>query len=65
MALAMGIAGYRAGIVGRRGVVATFIVVLTFSAVITLIADLDRPQEGFLRVSQQAMLELQTRLHRQ
>jgi len=26
-------------------------------------ADLDRPQEGLLNVSQQAMVELQTRLH--
>ena len=32
---------------------------LTFSAVIVLIADLDRPGEGLLRVSQQSMLDLQ------
>jgi hypothetical protein len=36
--------------------------VLAFSAVIVLIADLDRPQQGFVKVSQQAMLDLQTRL---
>ena len=35
---------------------------LAFSAVIILIVDLDRPQEGFVKVSQQAMLDLQTRL---
>jgi hypothetical protein len=28
-----------------------------------LIADLDRPQEGLLKVSQQAMVELQKQLH--
>ena len=63
--LGMAIAGYRDGIAGRRSMVATLVVVLAFSAVILLIADLDRPQEGFFKVSQQEMLDLQTRLHRQ
>lgn len=62
--LSMAITGYRAGISGRRSMIATLTVVLAFSAVIVLIADLDRPQEGFLKVSQQAMLDLQTRLRR-
>jgi hypothetical protein len=44
--------------------VATLTLVLAFSVVIVLIADLDRPQEGFLKVSQRAMVDLQTRLHR-
>jgi hypothetical protein len=30
----------------------------TFSAVITVIADLDRPGQGFIDVSQQPMLDL-------
>jgi hypothetical protein len=62
--LAMAITGYRTGIVERRSVIATLIVVLAFSVVIVVIADLDRPQEGFLKISQQSMLDLQTRLHR-
>jgi hypothetical protein len=38
----------------------TFLAVaITFSVVIELIADLDRPQEGVLRVSQHALLDLQ------
>ena len=61
-ALAMAITGYRAGIAGRRSVIATLTMVLAFSAVIVLIADLDRPQQGFIKVSQQAMVDLQTRL---
>ena len=65
LVLAMGLAGYHAGIAGRRSFVAMITVVLMFAAVISLIADLDRPQEGLFRVSQQAMLELQTRLRRQ
>ena len=36
----------------------------TFALVMVLIADLDRPQEGLVRVSQQAMLDLQTKLHK-
>jgi len=32
--------------------------VASFAIVISLVADLDRPQEGLLSVSQQAMLEL-------
>jgi len=33
-------------------------VAVTFSAVIALIADLDRPQEGTLTVSQQALIDV-------
>jgi hypothetical protein len=35
---------------------------LTFAAVIVLIADLDRPQEGLLRVDESAMTALQKSL---
>jgi hypothetical protein len=35
---------------------------VAFSLVLALIADLDRPQEGLLNVSQQAMSDLQTKL---
>lgn len=61
-ALAMAITGYRAGIGGRRSMVATAAMMLAFSTTILLIVDLDRPQEGFVKVSQQAMLDLQSRL---
>jgi hypothetical protein len=61
--LAMAITGYRSGIAGRRNMIAMLTMVLAFSAVILLIADLDRPQEGFLKVNQQAMLDLQAKLH--
>ena len=39
-------------------------VAVSFSLVLLLIVDLDRPQEGFINVSQQAMTELQTKLSR-
>jgi hypothetical protein len=51
--------GYHAGIVGTRRSLAVLAVALTFSVVIELIADLDRPQEGVLKVSQQALIDLQ------
>jgi CDP-diglyceride synthetase len=35
---------------------------VSFSLVLLMIADLDRPQQGFVRVSQQAMIDLQTKL---
>lgn len=34
------------------------VLVAAFSAVITLAADLDRPREGWLRISQQPMIDL-------
>jgi hypothetical protein len=58
-ALSLATMGYHAGMVGTRRSLAILAVALTFSVVIELIADLDRPQEGVLKVSQQALLDLQ------
>jgi hypothetical protein len=60
--LAMGQLGYHEGLTSPRRSPAVLALVLTFSAVMFLIADLDRPQEGLLRVSQQAMLDLRNSL---
>ena len=51
--------GYFEGLTGTRRSLAVIAVAIAFSVVIELIADLDRPQEGVLRVSQQALLDLQ------
>jgi hypothetical protein len=61
-ALAMGMVGYRTGMAGKRSTIAIVVVAFAFSAVISLINDLDRPQQGLLRVSQQTMIDLQTKL---
>jgi hypothetical protein len=53
-----GVMGYHAGLAGSGRSYAMLGLVLAFAAVMTLIADLDRPQEGLLRVSQQAMTDL-------
>ncbi len=53
----LGAMGYQVGLAGSRRSLVTVAVAVTFSTVIWLIADLDRPQEGALKVSQQAMVE--------
>jgi hypothetical protein len=58
-ALSLATMGYHAGMVGTRRSLAILAVALTFSVVIELIADLDRPQEGVLKVSQHALLDAQ------
>jgi hypothetical protein len=58
-ALSLATMGYHAGLAGTRRSLAVLAVAFTFSVVIELIADLDRPQEGALRVSQRPLLDLQ------
>ena len=58
-ALSLAAMGYHAGLSGTRRSLAVVAVAVAFAVVIELIADLDRPQEGVLRVSQQALLDLQ------
>jgi hypothetical protein len=57
--LGMAAVGYQAALSATRRSPAMLALVLTFSVVLLLIADLDRGQEGLLRVSQQAMVDLQ------
>jgi hypothetical protein len=63
-ALSLGAMGYHAGLVGTTRSLAIIVVAITFSAVIVLIADLDRPQEGALTVSQQALIDLRQSMDR-
>jgi hypothetical protein len=56
--LGTAVMGYHTGLAGSARSLAMLSLVLAFSAVMTLIADLDRPQEGLLRVSQQALADL-------
>jgi hypothetical protein len=57
--LAMMALGYLEGLSGSCRSLVMPALVVAFSAVIWLIAELDRPQEGLLRVGQQAMIDLQ------
>lgn len=56
--LSLAAMGYHAGLVGASRSIAVLAVAFTFSAIMVLIADLDRPQEGALKVSQQALIDL-------
>ena len=56
--IALAAMGYHVGLAGTSRSLAQVAVALTFSVVIGLIADLDRPQEGTLTVSQQALVDL-------
>lgn len=62
MFLAMTGVGYQAALSSTKRTLAGIIIVLAFSAVISVIADLDRPGAGLLRVSQAGMIELRDEL---
>ena len=57
--LAMSAVGFHAGLSSKSRTLATGALAITFSITLCLIADLDRPQEGLLKVSQQAMIDVQ------
>jgi len=50
--------GYQFGLTGIHSWAGTILLVIVFTTVFTLIADLDRPQEGLVQVSQQALIDL-------
>ncbi len=56
--LALTTVGYHGGVAGTSRSPAMLAVAIAFSAVIMVIADLDRPGQGFINVSQQSMVEL-------
>jgi hypothetical protein len=58
--LGMAAVGYQAALAATRRSPAMLGLVLAFAVVLLLIADLDRGQEGLLRVSQQSLIDLQT-----
>ncbi len=57
--LGMAAVGYQAGLSTTRRSPAMIGLVIAFAGVLALIADLDRVQEGLLRVSQQALIDVQ------
>ena len=60
--LALSAVGYHVGVAGTNRSPVMLAVAIAFSAVIMVIADLDRPGEGFINVSQQPMLDLREML---
>ncbi len=55
---ALGAMGYHAGVAGTIRSFVILAVAFSFASVIWLISDLDRPQEGMLKLSQQALIDL-------
>ena len=60
--LTMGTLGLQIGLSGKRRLVGIVPIALTFAVLVTLIVDLNRPQGGFITVSQQPLVDLQDRL---
>jgi hypothetical protein len=58
-ALSLGMVGYSAGLRERRSVITAVVLVVAMGAVLMLVVDLDRPAEGLVNVSQQAILDVQ------
>lgn len=56
--LSMAAVGFQMGLHGTRSWAEMLLLVLAFALVIVLIADLDRPQAGLMRVSQQPLFDL-------
>jgi hypothetical protein len=60
--LAMVGLGYYCGLVGTRSWTEAGILIATFGVVMWLVADLDRPSAGLVRVDEQPMIELNKKL---
>ena len=56
--LAMAMMGYHEALINSRRSIVVVALILGFSTVLFLIVDLDRPRQGTLQVSQQAMIDL-------
>ncbi|MBM4072072.1 MAG: DUF4239 domain-containing protein [Planctomycetes bacterium] len=63
--LTMAGVGYHSGLTRTTRSLAIVVLAVTFSAIMLLIADLDRPQEGLLRVGQQALIDLRNTMNEQ
>jgi hypothetical protein len=57
--LAALLVGYAYGLNGRRQIFSMWVLAVAITLVLALIIDLDRPRSGFIRVSQQPMIDLQ------
>jgi hypothetical protein len=59
--LAAMLVGYTFGLHGRRQIFSVCVMALAITLVLAVILDLDRPRSGFIRISQQPMIDLQHR----
>jgi len=60
--LTLGMVGYNAGLTRRRSPLTGVVLIVVLGAVITLVFDLDRGRDGFLKVNQQPLIDLQEQI---
>jgi len=60
--LTLAMVGYNAGLTRRRSPLTAVILIVVLASVITLVFDLDRPRNGFLKVSQEPLSQLQQQI---
>ena len=60
--LSLGLVGYSAGLQRRRSPLIAIVLVISLGATMWLVVDLDRPADGLLQTSQQALIDLQEKL---
>jgi hypothetical protein len=56
--LSITLLGYGFGLIGRRHVFSTVLLAIALSGVLMVITDLDEPREGFIKISQQPMIDV-------
>ena len=60
--MTLGMVGYSVGLSLRRSPLSAVVLIIVLGAVITLVVDLDRPRDGFLKVNQQPLIDLQQQI---
>ena len=60
--ITLAMVGYSAGLTTRRSLLTAAVLVVLLSVVLTLVIDLDRPRDGFLKVSQHPIVDLMNEL---
>jgi len=64
-ALTMIVLGTQVGFAGKRRLIAVIPLSLAFAVLVTLVVDLNRPQNGLITVGQQSMIDLQSSMARE
>lgn len=62
--MAMAMMGYYAGLTGVRVLISRLSLILAFVSVLVSIVGLDRPGQALVRISQQAMVDLQATMNK-
>ncbi|MFN0038551.1 MAG: hypothetical protein ACKVP2_03470 [Burkholderiales bacterium] len=60
--MAVGLVGYNMGLSLRRNSLPGVVLIVLLGAIITLVIDLDRPRDGFVKVGQQPLIDLQEQI---